>query len=250
MTDSNRDPRRPGRGPVFASVALHVVVAVAAWIAHKAAFQPIEYVAYEMEIVSFADLDALEAALAQTEDLVVEVPDPEPPAPDPEPEPEPEPDPPPPDPEPDPVVQPDPPPTREPDPPPRREPPPERPPETPPTEAPREESTAAIVARMEGLQRDFPVYYQRIQTEIARCFRPPAGVSGVTTVLRFEIQRDGSVPGRSIRVFQRSGNGGFDVSAVGAVECAGAGRFGPLPDDLPMDMLPVQFTFSPVGFRD
>jgi hypothetical protein len=31
------------------------------------------------------------------------------------------------------------------------------------------------------------------------------------------------------------------------VDCAGKGRFGPLPDDFPWDILPVQFKFRPYG---
>ena len=39
----------------------------------------------------------------------------------------------------------------------------------------------------------------------------------------------------------------FDFEAIGAVECAGQGRFGQLPDELPYDRLPVQFDFRPPG---
>ncbi|TVP76760.1 MAG: hypothetical protein EA352_05055 [Gemmatimonadales bacterium] len=105
-------------------------------------------------------------------------------------------------------------------------------------------TSADIDARMEGLQRDFPAYYAEIQSAIRRCFREPPGVRGVTAVLRFEIQRSGDIPGRSIQVHQRSGNVRFDVAAVGAIECAGE-RLGALPDDFPMDALQVQFTFEP-----
>lgn len=252
MTSWSRKYGRPGRGPLLASVAVHAVVALVAWYAHRAAFQPIEYVAYEMQMVSVAEMEALELLFAEPE-LVVETPeeplppveeqsepDP-PPLPEPEPEPEVRPAP-----EPEPVRQP------EPEPPPRREEPRrETPPPTPPAEPERtaEVATADIVARMEGLQRDFPAYYQRIQTEIARCFRPPPGIDRATTVLRFEIARDGTVSGGSIRVHQRSGNTRFDMAALGAVECAGQGRFGPLPEELG-GALPVQFIFSPVGSRE
>ncbi len=73
------------------------------------------------------------------------------------------------------------------------------------------------------------------------------GGGNLTTVLRFEIRRDGRIPGSSIRVHQRSGSGSFDIEAMGAVECAGQGRLGPLPDELPYDVLPIQFTFRPAG---
>jgi outer membrane biosynthesis protein TonB len=239
MEDEVGMVRRPGTGSVAASVALHIGVGAVAWWAHHTAAQPIEFVSYEIEMVAFEDLAEGPPAVPE-EELVVETPDePEPPTPEPEPEPEP----PPPDPEPDPV----PPPAREPEPEPEpvREPPREQPRPTP-TETRAEELTSAEIAvRMEGLQRDFPAYYGRIITEIQRCFRP-GGTGNLTTVVRFDILRDGRVPGGSIRIHQRSGNLQFDVSAVAAVECAG-NRFGPLPDDLPVDALPILFTFSPRG---
>jgi hypothetical protein len=34
---------------------------------------------------------------------------------------------------------------------------------------------------------------------------------------------------------------------MGAVDCAGRGRFGPLPEDLPFETLPVEFSFRPTG---
>jgi outer membrane biosynthesis protein TonB len=242
MGDGVRISRRPGTGSLTASVALHVAVALVGWWAHRSAAQAIQFISYEIEMVAFEDLADGPPAVPE-EELVVETPqEPEPPAPDPEPELEP----PPPDPEPDPV----PPPAREPDPEPEpvREPPREQPRPTP-TETRAEELTSAEIAvRMEGLQRDFPAYYGRIITAIQQCFRPQ-GTGNLTTVVRFDILRDGSVPGRSIQLHQRSGNLQFDVSAVAAVECAGAGRFGPLPDDLPVDVLPILFTFSPRGGR-
>ncbi|TVR66694.1 MAG: hypothetical protein EA422_01450 [Gemmatimonadales bacterium] len=102
---------------------------------------------------------------------------------------------------------------------------------------------------MEGLQRDFPAYYSRIVQEIQRCFRAPTGSDRGTSVVRFEIVSDGTIPTSSISLHQRSGNARLDVAALGAIECAGGGRFGPLPSDLPFDRLPVQFTFSPAGTR-
>ncbi len=253
MSSSHEDPRRPGRGPVLSSVALHVVAVAGAWLGQSLADRPIEYVAYEMDIVTFADLEEPEDFTVAEPDLVVETPQETPPPPTPEPEP------PPPPPEPDPEPTPRPPeprPEREPEPEPQPQPRPEtppereRPPERPPETAREEVTSAEIVARMEGLRRDYPAYYDQIQREIFRCFRPPAGVDRATTVVRFEIRRDGMVPGASIRLHQRSGSTPFDLQAVAAVECAGGGRFGPLPPDLPFDVLPVQFTFSPRGFQE
>lgn len=238
MMEIGREGSRPGRGPVLASVVLHVAVAAVAWWAHRQAAEPIEFIAYEMELVSFAQD---EAPAFPEDELVVETP--EEPAP---PEPEPEPEPPPPEPEPEPEE-------REPEPEPEPEPPPAERPRDEPRPAPPEDAERAdeltsdeIAVRMEGLERDFPAYYSRIIREVDRCFRPPTG-RNLTTVVRFDIQRDGSVPRRSISVHRSSGNLQFDVAAVGAVECAGAGRFGPLPDDLPWDLLPILFTFSPAG---
>ncbi len=45
----------------------------------------------------------------------------------------------------------------------------------------------------------------------------------------------------------RSGNTAFDFEAMGAVDCAGNGRFGPLPEDLPYDRFPIKFSFRPQG---
>jgi hypothetical protein len=105
-------------------------------------------------------------------------------------------------------------------------------------------STEEMRIRMEGLRRDYPQYYAQIVSQINRCFRWTGG-GRWNTVIRFEIQRDGTIPGSSIQFYARSGNGTFDIQAFGAVECAGAGRLSPLPEDVPYDALPVQFTFSP-----
>lgn len=236
--------RRPGTGPVAASFALHLVVIAAAWWAHRTASDPIEWVAYEMELVSFEEMDDAEPAVPEDE-LVVETP--EDPAPEPETETETEPEPPLPDPEPDTEPETRPEPERTPEPEPEREQPREEPPPAvPESETAEELSSAEIAVRMEGLQRDFPAYYTRIITEIDRCFRPPVRGNLEVTV-RFDIRRDGTVPTGSIRIHRPSGQFRFDVAAVAAVECAGAGRLGPLPAELPWDALPIQFTFRPAG---
>jgi hypothetical protein len=100
--------------------------------------------------------------------------------------------------------------------------------------------------RMEGLRRDFPAYYANIITQIRRCMRYTGGGRFETTVF-FYIDRDGTVDGRELRFVERSGNVNFDYAAMGAVECAGAGRFGPLPPELSMDRVPILFTFTPSG---
>lgn len=103
---------------------------------------------------------------------------------------------------------------------------------------------AGINVRMEGLRRDYPQYYLNIIAQIQRCFRWQQGGRWETTVY-FVIHRDGTVS--DLDFAKRSGNPSFDFEAMGAVDCAGKGRFGPLPEDLPYDVLPVQFRFQPQG---
>lgn len=247
MTNWSRNPRRPERGQILASVVLHLLVLAAAWWAHRAADRPIEYLSYEMQIVSAADLEPVEEATLQAPEEV------QTPEDEPEPPEEAEPEPPPPDPEPDPEVPPDPEPPEE-DPPEQEDPPEEEQQEeeqaevtaTDQEEEPEEEASADVAMRTEGLQRDYPAYYRNIVAQIQACLRWDRGGTW-TTVLRFTIESDGQVPGASIEVRERSGSAPFDLAAVGAVECAGSGRLDPLPEDLPYDELPIQFTFSPAG---
>jgi outer membrane biosynthesis protein TonB len=169
--------------------------------------------------------------------LVVEAPpeaqpDPTPPAPQPEKRPEPE-------------------PQRQPE---RRPPapqptPPEPEPQRQPARGPDADRSSPggenMNIRMEGLRRDFPEYYNNIVFQIKRCFRNALQGRWQTTIV-FAISRDGGVDPDNIQVAKASGNVRFDIQAQGAVECAGA-RFGPLPADLPLDRLPIQFTFTPAG---
>ncbi len=249
MTGWNRNPLRPDRGPVFASLGLHVVVVLGAWALHASMFSPVEYVAYEITMVSVADPDLPEVIdLPDPTDLVVETPDPVTQPPEPEPEPTP------PTPEPDPVPTPRPEPREQPQPEPARpDPPPRQPPpaEQPPPAATETGANVDLAVRMEGLQRDFPAYYARILAAISTCWRSPPGVERVSAVLRFEIERDGTIRSSSIQPFRRSGHGVFDLRAVQAVECAGDNqRIPPLPDEIPGDRLPIQFTFTTTGFRE
>jgi TonB family protein len=126
----------------------------------------------------------------------------------------------------------------------------------PPEEAPAEEETPAadpepeevetsgedINVRMEGLRRDYPAYYGNIIRQMDRCFRWRQG-GRWEAVVTFVIRSDGTIS--DLDLVQGSGNMAFDTQALGAVECAGQGRLGPLPDELPYDQLPVQFRFSP-----
>jgi outer membrane biosynthesis protein TonB len=241
--------RRTDAGPpriaLGVSIALHGAVVVGLVLSAVLEPEPLEFVTYQIRMVAMpaqrADVEQPEPA---AEELVVETPDPTPPEPevddlppppdDPEPEPEPEPDPPD-EPEPEPETEPEPEPADEPSPP-RTE--------TDPDEEPTETSANDVNVRLEGLRRDYPRYYENIIRQIERCFAPPGGVRAVTAILHFEIRRDGSVSG--LRFVQRSGIPDFDLAALAAVgDCAGRGRFGALPEDLPYDRLPVQFTFQP-----
>jgi len=249
----------PGRGPVLSSVAVHVGAILAAFASQLWSPPEILFTAVEIEIVSPppTELGEWNPQPAPEPELVVETPDPTPPA---------EETPPPPPPEPDPEPDPTPPPPREPEPEPRPAPPQPRPAPapTPPPEPIREEtpppstspdpappaaeSGMDIQIRMEGLRRDYPEYYNHIITEIGRCFRWQ-GAGRYSATVRFTIGRDGRIDSRTVNTVQGSGNFGFDLSAEGAVECAG-GRLRPLPDDYPADQLPIQFNFRPPGGED
>ena len=115
-------------------------------------------------------------------------------------------------------------------------------PDPPPDEI--DESGEGINVRLEGVRRDYPAYYNNIIRQIFNCFRWRGGGSWEATVF-FMIEREGTVA--DMRFLSRSGSTAFDFEAIGAVECAGQGRFGQLPDELPYDRLPVQFDFRPPG---
>jgi len=252
--ESPSSGHRPPRSALFFSAALHLSGFAVGWWLHKAEFKAPVYESYEITIVSVADPDRPEViAIPEPDPLVVETPDPQPPAPEPEPPP------PQPTPEPDRREAPRPEPAPRPPEPRPAEPPrpqPERPtPPTPQTQAPAAaaspDANVDLNIRMEGLQRDFPAYYAQILAAMRVCFRPPPGFERISTVVRFEIERDGSIRSRSIMVHQRSGAGAFDLRAVEAVECAGQNaRISPLPDEIPGARLPVQFTFTTSGFRE
>ena len=234
---------RPGRGSLAGSAALHVAVVVVAWSTSAFRPEPLVFDSYRIELVSPPPAQSAEepTPAAPVEELVVERPvetppdeEPVPPPPEetaePEPvrEPEPTPDPPSPD-------------------PPRPEPAePEPTPSAAPEAEPSETSGENINVRMEGLRKDYPEYYNNIVRQIQRCFRPPQG-GNWETVVYFVINKDGSVS--DTRFVKQSGNPRFDFEALGAIaDCAGrAGRFGPLPEDLPFDRLPIQFSFRPSG---
>lgn len=225
------------RKSLAASVGVHVGVLLLAVWSSASARPPLEFISYQIELVSPPPAVQAEDPAPAQEELVVERPDPQPPQPEEERAP---------------VVEEKPKPKPpEPQPTPRTEPPKEtaevRKPATstaPPPEEKPKESGEGINVRMEGLRRDYPVYYNNVITQIQRCFRWRDGGSWETTVY-FVIKRDGAVS--DLDFVKRSGSAAFDFEAMGAVDCAGKGRFGPLPDDLPWDLLPIQFNFRPTG---
>ena len=222
-----------------ASFAVHASIVLIFWLSGLGRPEPIEFISYEITLVSPPPAIQAEVTERATEEMVVERPDPTPPLEEPEPDED--------------VV-----PLEEEDDPPPKPPEPESTPveelaeeevtvssapEDPPEDA--EESGEDINVRMEGLRRDFPVYYRNIIQQILTCFRPPRDGGDWTTIVVFNLERDGSVGGLAFST--RSGSFDFDFSAMGAIECAGGGRFGPLPDDYQWDRLPVRFEFKPRG---
>jgi len=218
------------------SAGVHLALFAVAWASTLYEPTRLEFVTYEIELVSPPPARQAEEPEPATEELVVERPDPEPAPPEPEVE------------EIVPVEEP------EPDPPPeeREEPAEEDPPEAaetavvaaaedPPEEEP-EETGEGLNVRIEGLRRDYPEYYNNIIRQIQRCFRWRDGGNWQTEIF-FYIDRDGMADG--IEFASRSGSTAFDFEAMGAVDCAGHGRFGPLPDDLPYERFPVRFSFQP-----
>jgi outer membrane biosynthesis protein TonB len=245
----------PGRRAFAGSVAVHLGLLLLVWWTRTSHAAPVEYVTYEIDLISPPPAVVTEDPQpAQEEELVVETPDPEPEAVEPEPEPIPPPPEEEPEPEPDPVpVEP------EEEAPQEDEPPAEAPPAPEPAETPTPASTDEPVedaaesgedlnVRIEGIRRDYPAYYNNIIRQIRRCFRWK-GEGNPTTVLRFVIQRDGEIPDRSVEVVRASGDVEFDFEMMGTVECA-SGRLGPLPEEYPFDQLPIQFSFAPDAVRE
>ena len=220
------------------SVGLHGGLFTLALFASLVDPSPMEFVTYQIEMVSPPPAVQAEIQPA-TEELVVEPPEPAPPI---EEEPEQE------------VVPIEDPDDPEPEPSPEENRPteelteveeeetPPSAPDPPPEEI--EDSGEGINVRLEGVRRDYPAYYNNIIRQIFNCFRWRGGGNWEATVF-FTIEREGTVT--DMRFTNRSGSTAFDFEAIGAVECAGQGRFGQLPDELPYDRLPVQFDFRPPG---
>jgi len=218
-----REERRDRRALV-GSIAVHGVVLALALLSTRMTREPPQFVTYEIEIFSPPATVRAEEPTPAQEEVVVERPEPTPPPPEQRPT----------------VETPAP-----PKPEPKKEPEDRKPATAPAPEKPAAESGENVNVRLEGLRRDYPAYYANIITQIGRCFQWRGGGSWETTVY-FVIKRDGTVG--DIDFVKRSGNAGFDFQAMGAVECAGAnGRLGSLPEELPFDQLPIQFSFRPQG---
>ena len=227
-------------GPLVGSILVHVALLALFWSSTVFRPEPMLFESFAIELYSPPPSVQAEEYSAPQEELVVEKP--------PEMQPEPTP------PEPKPDVR-----TEDPAPPPEPEPQPStpRPQPSPPAEnqpsnqpargpdaVPSSRGGENINVRMEGLRRDYPQYYNSIVTQITRCFRPPKEGRWETTV-QFVIGKDGVMVGDP-QYAKRSGNVSFDVLAMSAVECA-SGRYGPFPEDLALDRLAIQFTFTPAG---
>lgn len=228
-----RQHERPGGRAVVLSVGAHTLLLAGVWALSALRPPPMEFEAIAITLYSpppAAAEEVVEAAPPE-EELEVETPDPEP---EPEDVPLPE------------VQQEE---VAPPPPEPAPEPEPEQQQEEETSTAPADdpeptqESGEDINVRMEGVQRDYPVYYNNILAQIRRCFRGSFGEH--RAVVRFTILEDGTA--EDIEVVESSGNVAFEIRALEAVECAGGGRFGPLPEDLAYDELPILFSFDPRG---
>lgn len=236
-----RGRRRPPARPLVGSLLVHGAVGILAVLATLRPPEPLNFITFEVEIVSPPSQQPSqeEPSPAPEEELVVERPEEAPveetedvPLPEARPE------------EPEPAREEPRPTPPEPQPEPREEAP------AAPTATAEEESELSgedIEVRMEGVRRDFPQYYDNIIRQISRCFRPPPGIpGGLRTTVYFAIRQDGTVA--DLRFVEQSGNPDFDFEALGAVgDCAGRGRFGPLPEELPYERLPILFEFRPPG---
>ncbi len=224
----------PGRSPVFFSVGLHGLLLMLV-VATNMRPEPVQLVTIELELVAMpAPASEVEPAPApEEEELTVDTPDPEPP-PEEEPvaelEDEPEPDPPPEAPEPTPEAQPV-----------------EEEPEPAPLDEPNV-GTDDLDVRMRGIERDFPRYYANMQRQMRRCFRPP-GSADLTASVDFVLDREGLVLDHTVRISETSRSVVFDLAVREALECAGGGRFGPLPPEMGLEHAPFRFTFSPARRR-
>jgi protein TonB len=113
-----------------------------------------------------------------------------------------------------------------------------------------EPSTGTDVAtvKTEGVDFPYPEYLRNIVGQVYRRWRRPTGTQSYRAEVMFFIHRNGRIS--NLQFITRSGNFAFDLEAQGAVEAAGnAVAFGPLPEEYPADVLPVNFFFDPERVR-
>jgi len=244
-TPRRQQRQKVGRGPVIGSAILHTGAIVLVWWTSAASSQLPYFIAFEVEMISPPAAELGDWTTPPPEDLVIDMPlDPVPEPPDPSPTvveavapveeipppevvPEPE----------ETVATPDVEAVDDPE-------PPTSPDPDPDVETPGED----LNVRMEGLRRDYPVYYDNIIRQMRRCLRWLGGEDMLSTVY-FVINRDGSVSG--VDILESSRSIAFDIQAMEAAECAGRGdRMGPLPEDLSYDRLPVKFKIEYQARRD
>ncbi|GMR13290.1 MAG: hypothetical protein BMS9Abin29_1495 [Gemmatimonadota bacterium] len=230
-----RRGKPPSKWAFGASAAVHAVAILLAWWTTTLGATVPQFVIYEIELVSPAALEFGEPTPPAPPDLVVETPRQAEPVE-----------------QSDPVIVDDNLPTR--DEPAEEQPEEEASPPPPESEA-KEQPTSPtpnpdapeagedMNVRMEGLQRDYPEYYNNIIRQIDRCFRWQ-GAGDLRVTVRFVINRDGTVSDQEI--VEGSGSFSFDIDALGAIECAGSkNRLGPLPEDFRAERLDVVFKFDP-----
>ncbi len=236
-----RQPRQTvGKGPVVGSVFVHTSAIFLAWWASAAPAQVPDFVAFEIELISPPAAELGERTTPPPEELVIETPL------DPVPEPQEE--------TPPAVIEEEA-PAAEPPLPEETSAPPDvelvdepEPPTSPNPDPDVETPGEDLNVRLEGLRRDYPVYYENIIRQMQRCFRW-RGEEDLRAKVYFVINRDGSVS--EVDILESSRSIAFDIESMGAAECAGdRGRLGPLPEALPFDRLPVNFTFTPRARRD
>ena len=227
-----REGQGPGRTPVFFTLGLHVLLLLLVLLTNLRPV-PVQLVAIELELVSMPapESEVEPAPSPEEEELTVDTPEPEP-VPEEEleavvereqePEPEPRPD----APEPELEVQPL-----------------EEEAEPAPMDEPST-GTDDLNVRMRGVERDFPQYYANMQRQLRRCFRPP-GRADLTASIDFVLDREGKVLDETVRISETSRSLVFDLAVMEALECAGGGRFGPLPPEMQLEHAPFRFTFSP-----
>jgi len=232
--------RTVGKGPVLGSAFIHTVAIFLAWWMSAATPPVPDFIAFEIELISPAAAELGEQTPPPPEDLVIETPL------DPVPEPLEE---------IAPTVVEEETPVEEPPVPEQTVTPPEVelvddvvPPASPDPDPDVETPGEQLNVRMAGVQRDYPVYYNNILRQMARCFRW-RGADDLRARVYFVINRDGTVS--DVDLLEPSRSIAFDIEAMGAAECAGMpGRLGPLPDELPFERFPVVFYFEPRSGRD